>query len=245
MSGLPNIPRDKRIHLAASRRVEAHLLKLISPGLEEMWRKALPAKQCPRVQANHWSVQYTTLPMFAFLASTLLLAASAVAQLTITQPSSALWWVNGEQDTMAWSCTTNTQWPSFTVLVQNPTLQAIPLAIIAIQNNFDCSHLLTPQVTPGTGWVLQFANPINNTEVYATSQPFEVKAAGSAYPTNVTTNAPAAATGTSSGAHPSGTSGSSGSGSGSGSHSNGASSGAAISWMAAAGLVLGATAFAV
>jgi len=181
--------------------------------------------------------------MFAFLASTLLLAASAVAQLTITQPSSALWWVNAEQDTMSWTCNTNTQYPSFTVMVQHPTLEPIPLAIIAIQNNYDCSHLLTPQLTAGTGWTVLFANPLNNTDVYTTSQPFEVKAAGSAYPTNVTTNAPATATGTSSGAHPSGTSGSSGSGSGS--HSNGASSGAAVSWIAAVGLVLGATAFAV
>jgi len=182
--------------------------------------------------------------MLAYLASTLLLAASAVAQLTITQPSSALWWVNAEQDTMAWTCNTNTQYPSFTVLVQNPTLQVIPLAIIAIQNNFDCSHLLTPQVTAGTGWVLQFADPLNNTHVYATSQPFEVKAAGSAYPTNVSTNAPATATGTGATAGPSHTAGS-GSGSGNGtSHANAASSGVAISWMTAIGLVLGATAFA-
>lgn len=36
--------------------------------------------------------------------------------LTIFQLSSELWWVNGQQDTFAWTCHTNTQYPSFTVL---------------------------------------------------------------------------------------------------------------------------------
>jgi hypothetical protein len=70
------------------------------------------------------------------------------------------------------------------------------LAIISIENNYDCSKTITEQqVTQpaATGYTIQFANILNGTDIYAESEPFEIKALGSSYPATSS----AAATGTS------------------------------------------------
>lgn len=82
----------------------------------------------------------------------------------------------------------------FTVLIQSPNVPS-PLAIIAIQQNADCSINVSQEKAnqaPGTGYVLLLANPLNNTDVYATSQPFEIKALGSQYPSQVSPSSSAA-----------------------------------------------------
>ncbi|KAH7341740.1 hypothetical protein B0J17DRAFT_270697 [Rhizoctonia solani] len=127
-------------------------------------------------------------------------------QLTITEPSSDRWWVAQSINTLRWNCeqTTYTNW---TVLITNPdvTILSGPLALIAIQWNYDCSKTITPgeQLKPATGYVMQFANALNSTDVWATSQPFEVKALGSTYPPEYTsTGVPGTtATGTGSGSN--------------------------------------------
>ncbi|KAG8735039.1 hypothetical protein FRC12_018252 [Ceratobasidium sp. 428] len=58
------------------------------------------------------------------------------------------------------------------------------------------------QLKPGTGYTMVFGNPLNNTEAWATSEPFEVKPVGSTYPpqistTEVLTNTAPGATGSS------------------------------------------------
>ncbi|KAG8720031.1 hypothetical protein FRC08_001324 [Ceratobasidium sp. 394] len=67
--------------------------------------------------------------------------------------------------------------------------------------NYDCSKTIIPgeQLKPGTGYSMLFANPFNNTDVFATSQPFEVKAVGSTYPPQITTSDALTATGGASG----------------------------------------------
>ncbi|KAG8950524.1 hypothetical protein FRC03_012843, partial [Tulasnella sp. 419] len=70
--------------------------------------------------------------------------------------------------------------------------------------DYDCSILFQPvqSLTPATGYTLTFADVFNQTNVIATSEPFEVKAKGSAYapqPSNlnpVTATVTGAATGT-------------------------------------------------
>ncbi|KAF8666657.1 hypothetical protein RHS04_09388 [Rhizoctonia solani] len=127
-------------------------------------------------------------------------------QLTITEPSSDRWWIAQSINTLRWNCeqTTYTNW---TVLITNPDVTVLsgPLALIAIQWNYDCSKTITPgeQLKPATGYVMQFANPLNSTDVWATSQPFEVKAVGSAYPPEYTsTGVPGTGpTGTTSSSH--------------------------------------------
>lgn len=115
------------------------------------------------------------------------------ADLEITSPTSSIWWVAKSQNVLSWTCD-NTTITEFTVLVNNtdPTIAVAPLAIIAIQQNFDCSIIITQDQADqpaGTGWTILLANPVNNTDVYATSQPFEIKPLGSLYPSQVTPTA--------------------------------------------------------
>ncbi|KZO95954.1 hypothetical protein CALVIDRAFT_537539 [Calocera viscosa TUFC12733] len=122
-----------------------------------------------------------------FARQLLVLSAAAVAvygQLTITSPSSSIWWIESEQGNLAWTCNTapSTE-QTWTVMVANPsvTLLTDTQALIAEQPNYDCSVVFTPQLTPGSGYTILFVNPLNSTDVWATSQAFEVKPAGSTY----------------------------------------------------------------
>ena len=90
---------------------------------------------------------------------------------------------------MAWACH-NLTFATFTVLCvlsvisstlrlqlththisiqnQDPKVLAGPLAILAIQQNYDCSITVSENVVnqaPASGYTLSFANPINITEV--------------------------------------------------------------------------------
>jgi len=80
---------------------------------------------------------------------------------------------------------------NFTVVLanQDPTKWA-PLGIIAIEQNFDCSKTITPdlQNAPvGTGYLIQFANTLNISDIYAASQPFEIKPTSAGYPASSAT----------------------------------------------------------
>jgi hypothetical protein len=116
-------------------------------------------------------------------ASVLALASFASAASVITNPSPSKWWVADSQNVLEWDCQ-KSGLNKFTVLIKKDGMAA-PLAVIAIQDNFVCSLLVTSNqvnVAPDTGYQLLFANIINNTDVYLTSDPFEVKALGSLYP---------------------------------------------------------------
>ncbi|KIJ15393.1 hypothetical protein PAXINDRAFT_169234 [Paxillus involutus ATCC 200175] len=126
------------------------------------------------------------------------LASVASAQLTITNPSANSWWVAQSANTLAWTCNTS-PYQTYTVVLTNtnPSILSGPLAIIAIQQNYDCSETITQQQSAqpaATGYTIQLTNPLNNTEVYAESEPFEIKALGSAYPAS-SSSAAASATG--------------------------------------------------
>ncbi|KAL4068463.1 hypothetical protein V8B97DRAFT_1918584 [Scleroderma yunnanense] len=139
------------------------------------------------------------------------LVGAASAQLTITNPSSDSWWVAQSSNTLAWTCDTS-PYTNFTILLanSNPSVLVQPIAIIAVQENYDCSKTITQQQSAqpaSTGYTVQFANTLNSSDVYATSQPFEIKALGSSYPA---TTSSSSATGTSSASSSSSTGKSSG-----------------------------------
>jgi len=145
--------------------------------------------------------------LFKTLLFPLLLATFAAAQnvFDILTPSSSIWWVAKSENQMSWDCK-NPQAiaiGTFTVLINSPN-SAAALAIIAEQANADCIKTITQEQAnqaPGTGYTVLLANPLNNTQVYATSQPFEIKALGSQYPSQVSSSASSAggtATGSSS-----------------------------------------------
>ncbi|KAF9240447.1 hypothetical protein BU15DRAFT_87657 [Melanogaster broomeanus] len=132
---------------------------------------------------------------------------SVLTDPSLTAHSACLATLAQSANTLTWTCTTSS-YTSFTVLIanSNPSILVAPMAIISIQENYDCSKLLTQQqvVQPvGTGYTIQFANILNGTDIYAESQPFEIKALGSAYPTTSASAATASgATGTGSSASP-------------------------------------------
>jgi len=142
---------------------------------------------------------------FAVTAATLLRAVTADSSgLSIVVPGGAdLWWVGDAQNNIVWTCQTS-PFSNFTVLIanQDPKVLASAIAVIAIENNYDCSKTIIPDqsnLTAATGYVVQFANTLNETDVYAQSQPFEIKAPGSAYPDpSATPSASGTSTGTAS-----------------------------------------------
>jgi len=124
------------------------------------------------------------------------LATAASAQLTITNPGGPdLWWVAQSQNVVSWTCGTNTQFQSWQLLVANtnPTILVSAQSIISNVNNFTCSMLITTQqeVFPAaTGYTIIFASALNSSDVFATSEPFEIKSVGSAYPATSSASTP-------------------------------------------------------
>jgi len=125
--------------------------------------------------------------------------------LQVTTPNSNTWWVAKSTNVLAWNCKDATTPAEFTVLVANKDVNVLsaPIAIIGIENNYQCSQLITQDQSAqpaALGYTILLADTLNNTHVYATSQEFEIKALGSAYPTTSTSGAsPTNGTSTSSG----------------------------------------------
>ena len=152
---------------------------------------------------------------FLKLAATLAAAASAVSAFDITKPNPDEWWVAKSTNVLEWQCKTETTNPQYTVLIGNPNVPAYerPIASIAIINDYDCSLSIAntqADFPPATGYYIQLADPFNNTHVFATSQPFEIKPLGSLYASQENAGKPSNASGSAGGANP--TSGSSSAG---------------------------------
>ncbi|KAH8998011.1 hypothetical protein EDB92DRAFT_1763925, partial [Lactarius akahatsu] len=137
------------------------------------------------------------------------LVGTAVADFHFISPGgSNLWWVAQSQNTLVWSCNDSPPATAYQLLYAlvnntNPTILAAAEAIVANIQNSDCSHTITVQqavLTPATGYTLIFADTLDQTKIYATSEAFEVKALGAAYPpTSATPTGSATSTSSSSG----------------------------------------------
>ncbi|KAI0065234.1 hypothetical protein BV25DRAFT_1913851 [Artomyces pyxidatus] len=125
------------------------------------------------------------LTSFAALSA---LVSSAVASFQVLSPGGPnLWWVAQSENVIAWSCHDNPPATVFQLLLANgnPDILVNPMAIVANIQNADCSHTITQQQTnlvPATNYTLIISDALDQTHVYATSQPFEVKALGATYP---------------------------------------------------------------
>ncbi|BEJ14846.1 hypothetical protein CspHIS471_0406130 [Cutaneotrichosporon sp. HIS471] len=123
---------------------------------------------------------------FALLAN----AASALAAISVIQPSKDLWWVNNGINTLAW---TGSAPPNdFVVMLSNPDIKLLTTdsAIGSIAQTFMFSLTILPvKWNAGTGYTIKLVNPLNGTEVYAQSEQFEIKAEGSTYATAGVTSA--------------------------------------------------------
>jgi len=140
--------------------------------------------------------------LFKALLPSLFLATFVVAQsFKITAPSSEIWWVANSQNELDWDCNSAAAQAdqkltggTFTVLINHPDFAAA-LAIIAQEPNADCKKSITidqANQKPGQNYTVLLADPRNNTNVFATSQPFEIKPLGSQYPSQVSSSASAA-----------------------------------------------------
>ncbi|KAI0042610.1 hypothetical protein FA95DRAFT_1474017, partial [Auriscalpium vulgare] len=116
------------------------------------------------------------------------LVGSALADFQVLSPGGPnLWWVAQSENVIAWSCHDNPPATTFQLLLANgnQSILVAPMAIVANIQNADCSHTITQQqtnLTPATNYTLIIADAVDQTKVYATSQPFEVKALGATYP---------------------------------------------------------------
>ncbi|KAI0371230.1 hypothetical protein BV20DRAFT_965389 [Pilatotrama ljubarskyi] len=135
------------------------------------------------------AMKFSAAALSATLAA---LVGSTVAQLQIISPGGPdLWWVAQSDNVLSWTCKTS-PYTNFTVLIanSNPAVLTSPQALIAQQNNFDCSKLVTKDQfsqSAATGYTIQLADPFNSTHIYAESQPFEIKPLGSTYPASSAT----------------------------------------------------------
>ncbi|WVR07098.1 hypothetical protein IAU60_004137 [Kwoniella sp. DSM 27419] len=118
----------------------------------------------------------------AVIIASLTLALGASAALTITEPSAAHWWIAQSVNTLAWSGSDPSQ---FSVFLSNPNQNVLTsmLALTSITYAYDTSKTINPgNITPATGYTILLTNPLNSSDVYATSESFEIKAVNSAYP---------------------------------------------------------------
>ena len=61
--------------------------------------------------------------------------------------------------------------PCCSITNQNSHVIVTPIQIIAVENNLDCSQTIPPQqqiIPPGTGYIIQLADPLNATDVRPT-----------------------------------------------------------------------------
>ncbi|WOO85025.1 uncharacterized protein LOC62_06G008530 [Vanrija pseudolonga] len=141
--------------------------------------------------------------------------------LKITYPNSDNWWINGNTNTLAWGGDTPSPdtTGTFVAWLSNPDVnllsgvQALSAQTPTYQTSLAIAAL---NQKPGTGYVLQFSNPLNQTDVWATSQPFEIKAANSPYPPGAASAGAPQVTATASGSAVAGASGAAGNASHSG-----------------------------
>jgi len=124
------------------------------------------------------------------------------ASLQVIAPNSNTWWVAKSTNVLSWNCKDVTTPSQFTVLIANKDVNVLtaPIAIIGIEDNFQCSQLITQDQSAqpaAVGYTVLLADIINNTHIYATSEEFEIKALGSAYPATSTTGGASPTNGTS------------------------------------------------
>jgi len=125
--------------------------------------------------------------VFAPLLAAVSLIGSASAFSIIAPGGPNVWWVAHSENTMIWTCHDNPPAQVYQLLLNNTNQNILtsPIAIDANLANADCSHTITTQqaqLTPATGYTLVIADQIDQRTIYATSQEFEVKQAGSAFP---------------------------------------------------------------
>ncbi|KAJ7152699.1 hypothetical protein C8R43DRAFT_1127154 [Mycena crocata] len=114
-------------------------------------------------------------------------AAISTGGLKILAPGGPdLWWLKDQDNNVVWTCGEST-FTQFTLTINNPDTKLLTdsTALIAVEQNFNCAQTVAATLFSaplGTGYFLRMANILNSTDIYAESDPFEIKALSAGYP---------------------------------------------------------------
>ncbi|KAG8842409.1 hypothetical protein FRB96_005430 [Tulasnella sp. 330] len=100
--------------------------------------------------------------------------------LTVTGPNSSDYWVFGVTNTITWTYSANDPTP-VTVYITNANSSTLNGAFSIAENvptSQQSIEVTNVTLKPGSGYVVNFVNPTNNTDVYATSDAFNVEPQG-------------------------------------------------------------------
>ncbi|KZT38758.1 hypothetical protein SISSUDRAFT_1128545 [Sistotremastrum suecicum HHB10207 ss-3] len=159
--------------------------------------------------------------------SSLCIIPFVLSAITITEPSPSSFWVQNQTNTISWTFASGDPNPISIVIVNsNNTFLNGEYSIHEFVDLSNGSFTVTNvTLLVASGYQVEFVNTTNLTQVFATSQTFDVKAPGTAPANSSTTTTGSAASGTATSPSTTGSSGSgsSGSGSATGSSTSGSS----------------------
>ncbi|KAJ7735409.1 hypothetical protein DFH07DRAFT_843769 [Mycena maculata] len=136
-----------------------------------------------------FSSTFTLTALTLGLASFVGTASAAVSNdgLTIFAPGGDnLWWIVDADNTLIWSCAESTV-TQFTVWINNSdtSLLSAITQLLSVEPNYDCSQTISANVNTapvGTGYTIVLTDITNNSNIYAATDPFEIKALSAGYP---------------------------------------------------------------
>lgn len=114
--------------------------------------------------------------------ATLVALPAAVSAISIIGPTSDYYWVFGESNTIIWSASAGDPSP-ISITITNPDNSILNGQFSIAQGiSVDTSSVTVTNVTlrPDSGYVVNFVNPNNGSDIYASSQSFTVQPAGTA-----------------------------------------------------------------
>nr|GAT60479.1 predicted protein [Mycena chlorophos] len=115
-------------------------------------------------------------------------AATSTNGLSILAPGGQnLWWLQGQDNNIAWTCGESTI-SQFTIWLNNTDVTTTIgdiTALIAVEQNYNCVQLVSAGLNNapvGSGYTIVMTDISNANTVYAVSDPFEIQALSVGYP---------------------------------------------------------------
>ncbi|KAF7791556.1 hypothetical protein EIP86_002572 [Pleurotus ostreatoroseus] len=119
--------------------------------------------------------------MRAALAALALLPASALATITITGPSPSSFWVQNTSNVITWTFTQGDPSPVDILVINsdNTTLNGAFDIAQFVDVSIQSVTITNVTLKNGSNYQVEFVNPLNASQIYATSQSFSVMPNGS------------------------------------------------------------------
>jgi len=129
-----------------------------------------------------------------YIATLAALAGSAAAAISahglkiLAPGGDNLWWIQGADNNLAWTCAeADASAQQFSIYINNSdtSLLTAITALVSVEQNFNCEQDITANLNTaplGTGYTIVLTNILNTTDIFAVSDPFEIKALSAGYP---------------------------------------------------------------